>query len=144
MPMNPGRRVAIDFGEKWVGLAISDSSGLIASPVATLASDKLFEKLHEISLEGPISVIYLGLPLHLSGEEGKSASAARSVATQIQNLSIAPVRLVDERLSTKTASMDKSLVAKYGIDAVAATEILKFALAGEKLQNRPFGKSIDD
>jgi len=51
---------------------------------------------------------------------------------------------VDERLSTSSASGEKSLVAKFGIDALAAVEILKFALEGERSQNRPFGSSLDD
>ncbi len=144
MVLRPGHRIAIDYGEKWIGIAMSDSSGLIASPVGTIAATELEEKLLKISEQNLISTIYIGLPLHLSGDEGQSASLARALADRINHLDIAPVRLVDERLSTTSASSDKSLIAKFGIDALAALEILKFALEGERLQDRPFGSQLND
>ena len=144
MTLKTGHRIAIDFGEKWFGLAISDVSGLVASPVGTYEKQELITKLKEISREGEMAVIYFGLPLHLSGKEGASAGAARAAAKSVQDLGIAPVRLVDERLSTKSATEDKSMVNRYGIDAMAAVEILRFALEGERIQKRFFGSDIDD
>lgn len=144
MTLKTGHRIAIDFGEKWFGLAISDVSGLVASPVGTYEKQELIAKLREISTEREMVVIYFGLPLHLSGNEGASSGAARAAAKAIQDLGIAPVRLVDERLSTKSAADDKSMVDRYGIDAMAAVEILRFALEGERIQKRFFGSDIDD
>lgn len=144
MTLKTGHRIAIDYGEKWFGLAITDALGLVASPVGTYEKEELITKLREISSEGEIAVIYFGLPLHLSGKEGASAGAARRAAMAIQELGIAPVRLVDERLSTKSATEDESMVKRYGIDAMAAVEILRFALEGERIQNRFFGSNIDD
>lgn len=144
MALKPGHRIAIDYGEKWIGIAMSDSSGLIASPVGTIAATDLDEELLKISEQNSISTIYVGLPIHLSGDEGLSASKARALAGRINLLNIAPVRLVDERLSTSSATSDKSLIAKFGIDALAAVEILKFALDGERSQEQPFGSQIDD
>lgn len=144
MALKPGHRIAIDYGEKWIGIAMSDSSGLIASPVGTFAAKDLEEELRTISEQNSISTIYVGLPIHLSGDEGLSASKARALAGRINLLNIAPVRLVDERLSTSSATSDKSLIAKFGIDALAAVEILKFALDGERSQDQPFGSQLDD
>lgn len=144
MSLKSGHRVAIDFGEKRVGIAISDPSGMIASPVGTFDVSEMVAVLREISDTQEISTIYCGLPVHLSGVEGLSAEKARSKALEISGLDIAPVRLVDERLSTKSVSGDKALVEKYGIDALAAVEILKFALDGERLQQRPFGSSLEN
>ena len=144
MTLETGHRIAIDYGEKWIGIAISDSSGLIASPVGSFAVTDLQEELSKLVEQKKISTIYVGLPIHLSGGEGESAVHARALARLISQLNIAPVRLVDERLSTSSASGNRSLIAKFGIDALAAVEILKFALEGERSQNRPFGSSLDD
>jgi putative Holliday junction resolvase len=144
MTLTSGHRIAIDYGEKWVGIAISDESGLIASPVGTFDIADIHHQLIAISKEKKVAVLYLGLPIHLSGNEGKSAQNARDFAQTIEKLNIAPVRLIDERLSTKSASQGKSLVSKFGIDAVAATEILNFALEGERIQKRFFGKGLDE
>jgi len=144
MTLETGHRIAIDYGEKWIGIAISDSSGLIASPVGSFAVTDLQEELSKLVEQKKISTIYVGLPIHLSGGEGESAVHAKALARLISQLNIAPVRLVDERLSTSSASGDKSLIVKFGIDALAAVEILKFALEGERSQNRPFGISLDE
>lgn len=139
-----GRRIAIDFGDKWAGIAISDSSGLIASPYKSIPAEEVLNEINQIARDGEVAVIYIGLPLHLSGHEGASVEKARNFASQVAGLKIAPTRLVDERLSTKSASSDKGLISKYGIDALAATEILKFALDGERLQGDLFGKTLDE
>lgn len=144
MTLQTGHRIAIDYGEKWIGIALSDSSGIIASPLGTFAATDLQEELIKLAEQKTISTIYVGLPIHLSSSEGQSAVHARALARRISELNIAPVRLVDERLSTSSASREKSLIAKFGIDALAAVEILKFALEGERSQNRPFGSSLDD
>ena len=59
-------------------------------------------------------------------------------------LRIAPVHLVDERLSTKSASAATELVDRFGIDAVAAAMILELALAGEKASGKRFGELVND
>ncbi|MFM1788659.1 MAG: hypothetical protein RLZZ12_8 [Actinomycetota bacterium] len=139
-----GRRIAIDFGDKWAGIAISDDSGLLASPYKSVRAEEVLNEINQIAQDGEVAVIYIGLPLHLSGQEGASVKKVRNFAVQVASLKIAPIRLVDERLSTKSASSDKGLISKFGIDALAAAEILKFALEGERLQGTLFGRSLDD
>ena len=105
-----GRRIAIDFGDKWAGIAISDNSGLIASPYKSVPAGEVLNEIKQIAEDGEVAVIYVGLPLHLSGHEGASVEKVRDFASEVASLKIAPTRLVDERLSTKSASTDKGLI----------------------------------
>lgn len=140
--MSVGIKLGIDFGTQRVGLASADSSGIAVTPIGSYSIEDLVNKLHEIAGENPIIVIYLGLPKHLAGSEGQSAVSAREFAKEIKALNLAPVFLVDERLTTTSASQKKDLVQKFGIDAIAAQEILEFALNGERLLGGFFGESI--
>lgn len=140
--MGLGIRLGIDFGTERMGLASSDPSGIAITPIGSYPVDKISEKLHEIASQNRISVIYLGLPKHLGGAEGQSANSVRQFAVKIKALNLAPVFLVDERLTTTSAQSKKDLVQKYGIDAIAAAEILEFALNGEKNLGGFFGESV--
>jgi putative Holliday junction resolvase len=142
MNLPSGSRIAIDFGIERVGIASSDAIGMIASPVGTYSRDEVFLKLKDLASEQNIVAIYFGLPKHLKGFEGEIAELARRFAHQIQELDIAPIFLVDERLTSSSAQVKKELVGKFGIDAVAAQEILEFALNGERLSGRFFGEAI--
>ena len=79
-----GRRLAIDYGDVRIGVAMSDLSGVVASPLETIENGESLEesqrRIAEICNEEEVSVIYIGLPLHLSGEEGSSALKAREFA----------------------------------------------------------------
>lgn len=144
MSLPNGRRVAIDFGQVRCGIATSDALGLLPSPLETVATEKIMERIKELSDEQSILTIYIGLPAHLSGAEGSSAQLTREFAGKLAQLHIAPVHLVDERLSTKSASAAKELVDRFGIDAVAAVMILELALAGEKASGKRFGELVND
>ena len=144
MSLPNGRRVAIDFGQVRCGIASSDALGLLPSPLETLATEKIMERIKELSDEQAILTIYIGLPAHLSGQEGSSAQSTREFASKLAQLGIAPVYLVDERLSTKGAGAAKELVDRFGIDAVAAAMILELALAGEKASGNRFGELVNE
>ena len=139
-----GRRIAIDFGQIRSGIAVSDQSGLIASPLETIQTEVLIERIQSLAEEANVYAIYVGLPAHLSGAEGSSAKKVREFAAVLSKLALAPVYLVDERLSTKSSSSEKGLIEKYGIDAVAATQILELALAGERASGKRFGELVDE
>jgi putative Holliday junction resolvase len=140
--MGLGIKLGIDFGTQRMGLASSDPSGIAITPIGSYSIEEIFEKIQEIANQNKISVIYLGLPKHLGGLEGQSANSVRQFALKIKALNLAPVFLVDERLTTTSANLKKDLVQKYGIDAIAAAEILEFALNGERNLGGFFGESV--
>jgi len=107
-------------------------------------SSTLLDRLLEIGSEYEISAIYLGLPAHLSGAEGESARLVREMARKIADIKVAPVYLVDERLSTKSAFQAKELVERFGVDAVAAAEILELSLSGERNSGKRFGEAMNE
>jgi putative Holliday junction resolvase len=117
------------------GLAVSDETQLIASPLVTLTRrpGKRFPMpalLDQIQATIPVGLV-VGLPLEPSGLEGESAAAARELATRIGQRTGLPVELVDERMSTARAL---GAIAEQGgstrgrkgdVDALAAAVILQ-------------------
>ena len=143
-----GRRLAIDYGAVRVGTAISDSSGIIASPFETFSAGDALSQVPKVISDFEISVVYVGLPLHRSGAESDSSIKAREFATQLRGSCPAEIeiRLLDERLSTK-AAMDKSIlgsgkVDRERIDQLAAVVILEHALQIEKSSQNLAGHEI--
>ena len=130
-----GRRVAIDVGTVRVGIAMSDTSGLVATPLSTVDPDSLEDFLLNLKKEEEIAVIYVGLPLHLSGREGASAAMARATASQLSDSLGLPIRLLDERLTTVIAhdrtTKSGEKIDRSTIDQSAAVALLEFALQAE-------------
>jgi len=139
--MTTGRRLGIDVGSVRVGVALSDPAGILASPLVTLARDSRsgrdLVKLGELVLEHGVVEVIVGLPRHLSGHQGASAKDARDYAERLgRRIDPVPVQLVDERLSTVSASRtlreqgvrrhDQRIV----IDQAAAAYILQGWLDG--------------
>ena len=148
-----GRRLAIDFGDVRIGLAVSDTTALVASPLRTIKNSDdnvvaVNEEIASIVLDEAISVVYIGLPIHLSGGEGTSAEKVRHFAQELRSYigSHIEMRLVDERLSTKSAiSHAKSIGKKLtrdDVDQMAAVAILEFALQWESSSGRLAGDEI--
>lgn len=148
-----GRRLAIDYGDVRIGLAISDITALVASPLRTIKnsvdnSAVVIQEVASIIQDEAISVIYIGLPIHLSGGEGTSTEKVRDFAQELRShiASHIETRLVDERLSTKSAinqarSMGKKLT-RDDVDQMAAVAILEFALHWESSSGRLAGDEI--
>jgi putative Holliday junction resolvase len=107
--MRHGVRLAVDVGSVRVGVARCDPEGLLATPVQTLARDGTtgadIEVIARLVREWGAIEVVVGLPLRLGGGEGPAAAAARGYAEAVARR-VAPVgvRLVDERLSTVTAT----------------------------------------
>lgn len=146
--MRPGVRLGIDVGRARVGVARSDRDGLLATPVATLArGDGTFAELQAIAAELEPVEIVVGLPISLSGGDTASTTDAREFAAEIA--AWAPVRLVDERLSTVTAQRQlresgrRAKGSRPVIDQVAAVIILQNALDFERSAGRPPGEQVD-
>ncbi|MBU3691973.1 MAG: Holliday junction resolvase RuvX [Candidatus Nanopelagicaceae bacterium] len=137
MPL--GRRLAVDIGDVRTGVAISDAAGILASPYATVSGQDYLTKIAEIVNSEGVTVVYVGLPLHLSGQEGDAAAKVRVAVSKLKKLLTETViiRLLDERLTTKSASSkvisNHSKVNRSNIDQLAAVEILEFALNSERL-----------
>ena len=152
--MRNGRRLAIDVGKARVGLAISDQSGLLAIPFETVPRR---ENLAETALAIATAVsdfilleVYVGLPLSMSGKETASTADALSVAFAVADTVGCEVRLVDERLTTVSATANLRLAGKNSknsrsiIDQEAAAIILEQALATEKTSGNIPGRSLSD
>jgi putative Holliday junction resolvase len=146
----PGVRLGVDVGTVRVGVARSDASGLLATPVATLArKGPSLAELAALVAEVDALEVVVGLPLHLSGREGPAAEAARSYAQELA-ATVAPVtvRLVDERLSTVGATRGlqaAGIDARRGrsrIDQAAAVNILQAALDTERSTGHPPGETV--
>jgi putative Holliday junction resolvase len=151
--MEKGRRLAIDVGTVRIGLAICDHDGILSSPLpALIRSSELAETLNKISNlvdeYSPIEV-YVGDPISLSGGQSASTQDARSFATNLAELISVPTRLVDERLTTVTASAKLRSSGKDAkqsrslIDSASAVEILEQALAILKISGKQPGKLVE-
>ncbi len=141
--MQRGRRIAFDYGDVRIGVAISDPDSILSSPLTTLSSGdpKLFKHISELISEHEPVAIYVGEPLNLSGESSTSAQKAISFAQELRTQFNVPVSMIDERLSTVSATnaMRESGVnakdARGKIDMAAAVAILEQGLAIEKAKH---------
>jgi putative Holliday junction resolvase len=141
--MNRGRRIAFDYGDVRIGVAMSDPDSILASPLTTLVSNdpKLFQKIALLIDEHEPVALYVGEPLNLSGESSASAQKAAAFAEKLQTEFNVPVTMIDERLSTVSATnaMRQSGVnakdARSKVDMAAAVAILEQGLAIEKAKD---------
>lgn len=141
--MQRGRRIAFDYGDVRIGVAMSDPDSILASPLTTLTSGdpKLFQQIAVLFDEHEPVALYVGEPLNLSGESSASAQKAAAFAEKLQIEFNVPVTMIDERLSTVSATnaMRQSGVnakdARSKVDMAAAVAILEQGLAIEKAKD---------
>ena len=133
-----GRWMAIDLGDRRIGIAIADPTGTIASPAGHIVRraghrvplTALIARAQELEARGFV----VGLPLDGRGEEGPRALEARRLGEELTKRTGLESRLVDERFTTTAAmcavrEMGGSTRGRKGdLDAVAATVLLQFAL----------------
>jgi putative Holliday junction resolvase len=147
--MRRGVRIAIDWGDARIGVAACDPDGVLAYPVKIIRAgqEEIVDLITVIAEYEPIEVL-VGLPTSLSGSEGPAALKARERAGRLAEAIPAPVRLVDERLTTVTASRRLSEGGKRVkeqrklIDAAAAVTILEQALAFELSRREAPGELV--
>jgi putative Holliday junction resolvase len=148
-----GVRIGVDVGSVRVGVAASDASAILASPVETLARDAEGDSdlaaIAALARDRSAVEVVVGLPRSLSGQDGAAARIARDYATRLAALvEPVPVRLVDERLTTVTAHQVLRGAGVSGrksrgvVDQVAAVVILQNALDGERATGRPAGEPV--
>lgn len=139
------RALGLDIGSVRVGVAISDPSGTIASPLAVLDARKLREdpaELRAIVDENGVELLVVGLPVTMAGEEGRQARAVRETAESLGEALGLPVAFVDERLSTSEAAAAmrtsgvRSRKQRGRLDKVAATLVLQAYLDGARARCR--------
>jgi putative Holliday junction resolvase len=97
------RLLGLDLGEKMIGLALSDTSRSIATPMETLRRSKFnadAEKIEKIVAQQGVGAIVIGLPLNMDGSDGPSAQSARAFGRNLAARLTAPIVFWDERLST--------------------------------------------
>jgi len=138
MPSERGRWMAVDWGERRIGLALSDPSGTIASPAGVVQRRagkrppiaELVRRAESLEARG----IVMGLPLDGEGEDTPRSTECRRVASELARRTKLPVALVDERYTTAVAlraihEMGGSRRGREGdVDALAATVLLQQAL----------------
>lgn len=138
--MQRGRRIAFDYGDVRIGVAASDADSILVSPVTTLltASKNLLKEI-SLVLENiePVE-IYVGRPTNLSGLDGLATSKALDFSKELESITQIPIKLIDERMSTVSASRllrEAGKDAKHSksmIDMASAVAILEFAISVEK------------
>lgn len=97
------RILAVDWGERRVGLAVSDPMGVIASPLETLivkAGQDPVARVALVAVECEAERIVVGLPLRMSGERGEAAVAAETFAASLRERTRLRVEMYDERLTS--------------------------------------------
>jgi putative Holliday junction resolvase len=142
--------VAVDAGSVRVGVAASDPDGLLAGPVETVRRGKGdLARLAEIVGERGAVEVLVGLPRSMSGAEGPAAALAREFAGALaRTVAPVPVRLVDERLSTVSATRDLRSAGVRGraqrgvVDQAAAVVFLQAALDQERSTGLPPGEPV--
>ncbi|GMU58066.1 MAG: putative pre-16S rRNA nuclease [Candidatus Xenobia bacterium] len=128
--------LGIDHGRARLGVALSDPSGLLATPLQTLDARRLkplLANLKRLVLDHQVEALVLGLPLQLQdGTEGTQAQAVRKFARILQEQLDLPVHFQDERLTSQEASR----LARQNLDSVAAALILQAYLDERKRTSR--------
>jgi len=134
------RALGIDYGERRIGLALSDATGLLASPWKTIANDgnvgaaaqRLAIEVNALIAESDgLSVIVIGLPRRLSGDPNAQTARVRQLVRRLADAVALPIALQDERLTSHAA---EEILAerernwrkrKQQLDAMAAALILQ-------------------
>jgi putative holliday junction resolvase len=138
--MERGRRIAFDYGDVRIGVAVSDPDSILSSPFVTLkTTDKnLAQQISRIFLEIEPVAIYVGRPALLSGNDGAATDKALGFVEVLRTITETPITLIDERMSTVSAARNlrdagrNAKDSKNAIDMAAAVAILEFAIEIEK------------
>jgi putative Holliday junction resolvase len=149
--MRSGVRLGLDPGDARIGVARSDPTGFLATPVETVRRGRGdISRLRRLVAETEAVEVVVGLPRSLSGQEGPSAVKVREFAlTLARQIDPVPVRLCDERLTTVSA---ESMLRERGrkgadrrsvVDMAAAVLILQNALDTERASGNAPGEIVE-
>jgi putative holliday junction resolvase len=148
--MRHGVRLGIDPGDARIGVARSDPTGFLATPLETVRRGRGdLARLARLAREAEAVEIVVGLPRSLSGREGPAAVKTRDFADRLAaRMAPVPVRLQDERLTTVSAEAmlrdrgKKGAERRAVVDQAAAVLILQHALDTERATGRPPGEPV--
>lgn len=134
MSSEPGRIMALDVGGRRIGVAMSDPTRVLASPLTTLRAEprpRAIGQIAELVAQHQVAEVVVGLPLTLSGEIGPQAKLVQAFVEELRAALAVPLHLFDERLTSVAA---ERLMQELGIkpqrrreriDEVAASIILQ-------------------
>lgn len=145
------RSIALDVGTKTVGVAISDLSGFLASPLVTFRFesedyDDALDQIEALLKEYPTNAIILGYPKHMNGSIGDGGRRSEFFKEEIEKFTETPVLLWDERLTTVSAhktllqSNMRNEKRKKIVDQVAAVTMLQEYLDQQRQKEQVNGR----
>lgn len=151
MTQAPGRLLAVDWGDKRIGLAISDELGMLASPAGIIARragkrPPIAELMRQAEAHGAVGYVF-GLPIDTAGAETDRSREVRDVAAKLAGRQPLPVRLVDERFTTSAALRSireqggSTRGRKGDVDAMAACVLLEGVLRAQS-QGVEMGEAV--
>ena len=125
------RILGVDYGKVRVGLALSDETGMLATPLETVEASKVIQRIREIVAEKGVQKIVVGLPRNMNGSYGPQAESVQQFVELLTSQLTLEVETWDERLSTRM--VERSLIEanvsrrkrKKVIDQLAARQILQ-------------------
>ena len=142
--MNNERLMGLDFGSKTVGVALSDPTGLIASPLEIIEREredklrKTFSRIEELIEEYKVTKIVLGLPLNMDSSKGERVKKTQEFKEALERRTGLEIVFWDERLSTveaheiMTEAGVKGIDRKKFVDKIAASIILQGYMDSQK------------
>jgi len=142
--MQRGRRIAFDYGDVRIGVAVCDPDAILSSPLTTLQtkSKDLFDQIVEILEEHEPITIFIGKPTLLSGLSGEAVQKVEDFRVRLSEFTDIEIVLIDERLSTVSALKDLQSAgvnakdARKSVDSLAAVAILEQGLAMTKSRDQ--------
>jgi putative Holliday junction resolvase len=129
------RVLALDHGTARIGCAISDPSGTLATPLPVIEPPQP-RSVAELVADHDVDRVVVGLPVHLSGEEGAQAELTREFCAELEAVLDVPVETYDERLTTRMAEESRRRGAAAPPDSLAAAHLLESYLARQEAAKR--------
>jgi putative Holliday junction resolvase len=127
------RVLALDLGSRRIGVAVSDVTLTLASPLTTIErSPASYDAVAALVASEEVGIVVVGLPLNMDGSRGPAAAAAEDEAAALRSALAVPVELHDERLTTVSA--DRALVGR-GLKAPARRKVVDRTAAAVLLQS---------
>lgn len=127
--------MGLDLGEKTIGVAVSDATRLIASPLELIRKSKFTheaEQLFKLMAHRKVSALVIGLPVNMDGTEGPRAQSCRAFARNLERLRPVNIAFWDERLST--SAVERFLIEDLDLNRKRRAEVVDRTAAAWILQ----------